>query len=182
MDFYDATELMRLVQAVENDPIVSSGAGESLASKVREFIEDEAEMGGWYTELMDAIGEAEHEEPTFKECGTFTDHGFGFHAQVGTRTDYIIGYPYENDGWAVLNGSYDLARQTGTRSKSTSRLMRRVRRYTTCNASSVGTSSRSMSSSARASASTSTRRACSPARPTAPCTRRRVWRRPDTSP
>lgn len=60
------------------------------------------------TELMDAIGEAEHEEPTFKECGTFTDHGFGFHAQVGTRTDYIIGYPYENDGWAVLNGSYDL--------------------------------------------------------------------------
>ena len=108
MDFYDATELMRLVQAVENDPIVSSGAGESLASKVREFIEDEAEMGGWYTELMDAIGEAEHEEPTFKECGTFTDHGFGFHAQEGTRTDYIIGYPYENDGWAVLTGSYDL--------------------------------------------------------------------------
>ena len=108
MDFYDATELMRLVQAVENDPIVSSGAGESLASKVREFIEGEAEMGGWYTELMDAIGEAEHEEPTFKECGTFTDHGFGFHAQVGTRTDYIIGYPYENDGWAVLTGSYDL--------------------------------------------------------------------------
>ncbi len=108
MDFYDATELMRLVQAVENDPIVSSGAGESLASKVREFIEDEAEMGGWYTELMDAIGEAEHEEPTFKECGTFTDHGFGFHAQVGARTDYIIGYPYENNGWAVLTGSYDL--------------------------------------------------------------------------
>lgn len=105
MDFYDATELMRLVQAVENDPIVSSGAGESLASKVREFIEDEAEMGGWYTELMDAIGEAEHEEPTFKECGTFTDHGFGFHAQEGTRTDYIIGYPYENDGWAVLTGT-----------------------------------------------------------------------------
>ena len=108
MDFNDATALMRLVQAVENDPYVSSGAGEALASKVREFIEDEAEMGGWYTELMDAIGEAEHEEPTFKECGTFTDHGFGFHAQVGTRTDYIIGYPYENDGWAVLNGSYDL--------------------------------------------------------------------------
>lgn len=44
----------------------------------------------------------------FKECGTFTEHGFGFHAQVGTRTDFIIGYPYENDGWAVLTGSYDL--------------------------------------------------------------------------
>lgn len=108
MDFYDATELMRLVQAVENDPIVSSGAGESLASKVREFIEGEAEMGGWYTELMDAIGEAEHEEPTFKECGTFTDHGFGFHAQDGTRTDYVIGWPLEDGGWAVLTGSYDL--------------------------------------------------------------------------
>lgn len=250
MDFNDATALMRLVQAVENDPYISSGAGEALADKVREFIEDEAEMEGWYTELMDAIGEGEiadpladftvgqfrvhlvqegerygaggslvygdavgssyphigehvndcrlyghglplvefydmtqdparfpegqfvsryymstllgmddsendigemfrlglnggvpswtiegadlrevhtrlcaardcieqetshdgvnREERSFKECGTFTDHGFGFHAQVGTRTDYIIGYPYENDGWTVLTGSYDL--------------------------------------------------------------------------
>ena len=253
MDFNDATALMRLVQAVENDPYVSSGSGEALADKVREFIEDEAELGGWYTELMDAIGEGEiadpladftvgqfrvhlvqegerygasggfvygkalsngsfgipindcqlyghglplvefydvsqapakfpegqfvtryymstllgmgsfghsigghsigemsvfelvggvpictisgddlkelhtrlcaardcieqetshdevnREERSFKECGTFTDHGFGFHAQAGTRTDYIIGYPYENDGWAVLTGSYDL--------------------------------------------------------------------------
>lgn len=57
MDFNDATALMRLVQAVENDPYVSSGAGEALADKVREFIEDEAELGGWYTELMNAIGE-----------------------------------------------------------------------------------------------------------------------------
>lgn len=59
MDFNDATALMRLVQAVENDPYVSSGAGEALADKVREFIEDEAELGGWYTELMNAIGEGE---------------------------------------------------------------------------------------------------------------------------
>lgn len=49
MDFNDATALMRLVQAVENDPYVSSGAGKALADKVREFIEDEAESGGWYT-------------------------------------------------------------------------------------------------------------------------------------
>lgn len=105
MDFNDATALMRLVQAVENDPYVSSGAGEALADKVREFIEDEAELGGWYTELMNAIGEG---EPTFRECGTFTDHGFGFHAQDGTRTDYVIGWPFEDGGWAVLTGSYDL--------------------------------------------------------------------------
>lgn len=65
MDFNDATALMRLVQAVENDPYVSSGAGEALADKVREFIEDEAELGGWYTELMNAIGEG---EPTFRAC------------------------------------------------------------------------------------------------------------------
>lgn len=248
MDFNDATALMRLVQAVEKDPYVSSGAGEALADKVREYIEDEAEMGGWYTELMDAIGEGEitdpladftvgqfrvhlvqegehygatggfvygkalsngsfgipindcqlyghglplvefydvsqdpakfpegqfitryymstllgmdyvaysigdmfalvldggvpdwtisgddlqqvhshlcsarsfienetpqddmkQDEPTFKECGTFTDHGFGFHAQKGTRTDYVIGWPFEDGGWAVLTGSYDL--------------------------------------------------------------------------
>lgn len=105
MDFNDATALMRLVQAVENDPYVSSGAGEALADKVREFIEDEAELGGWYTELMNAIGEG---EPTFRECGTFTDHGFGFHAQDGTRTDYVIGWPFEDGSWAVLTGSYDL--------------------------------------------------------------------------
>lgn len=47
-------------------------------------------------------------EPTFRECGTFTDHGFGFHAQDGTRTDYVIGWPFEDGGWAVLTGSYDL--------------------------------------------------------------------------
>lgn len=72
---------------------------------MREFIEDEAELGGWYTELMNAIGEG---EPTFRECGTFTDHGFGFHAQDGTRTDYVIGWPFEDGSWAVLTGSYDL--------------------------------------------------------------------------
>lgn len=38
------------------------------------------------------------------------------------------------------------------------------------------------SSSARAPASTSMRRACSPARPTARCTRPRAWKRPGTSP
>lgn len=248
MDFNDATALMRLVQAVENDPYVSSGAGKALADKVREFIEDEAESGGWYTELMNAIGEGEitdpladfmiggfrvhlvqeggrygatgglvygkalsngsfgipindcqlyghglplvefydvsqdpekfpegqfvtryymstllgmdsigdsigdmqtldldgavpdwtiggddlqdvylhlcaardlieyeasqvrmkQHEPTFRECGTFTDHGFGFHAQDGTRTDYVIGWPFEDGSWAVLAGSYDL--------------------------------------------------------------------------
>lgn len=113
MDFNDATALMRLVQAVENDPYVSSEAGEALADKVREFIEDEAELGGWYTELMNAIGEGEEPFPysddmTFTECG-YTYAGFGFHAQDGTRTDYVIGWPVEGtDGWAVLSGSYDL--------------------------------------------------------------------------
>lgn len=52
---------------------------------------------------------ARHEiESGFRECGAFTDHGFGFHAQRGTTTDYIIGWPIENEGWAVLIGSYDL--------------------------------------------------------------------------
>lgn len=52
----------------------------------------------------------EHPEPeaAFEECGSSTHHGFGFHAQKGTRTDYVIGWPFENDGWAVLAGSYDL--------------------------------------------------------------------------
>ena len=108
MGYAEGVGLIRVCRAVENTPLLSSGAVDYRASKVGELSEDRAEMGGWYTELMDASGEAEHEEPTFKECGTFTDHGFGFHAQVGTRTDYIIGYPYENDGWAVLTGSYDL--------------------------------------------------------------------------
>lgn len=47
-------------------------------------------------------------ETAFEECGTFTDHGFGFHAQRGTMTDYVIGWPFEDGGWAVLTGSYDL--------------------------------------------------------------------------
>ncbi len=82
MDFYDATTLMRLVQAVENDPYVSSGAGEALADKVREFIEDEAEMGGWYTELMNAIGEGEITDP----LADFTVGRFRVHlVQEGER-------------------------------------------------------------------------------------------------
>ena len=51
MDFYDATTLMRLVQAVENDPYVSSGAGEALADKVREFIEEVGDV------LADVVGD-----------------------------------------------------------------------------------------------------------------------------
>lgn len=47
-------------------------------------------------------------ETAFEECGTFTDHGFGFHAQRGTMNDYVIGWPFEDGGWAVLTGSYDL--------------------------------------------------------------------------
>lgn len=82
MDFYDATALMRLVQAVENDPYVSSGAGEALADKVREFIEDEAELGGWYTELMNAIGEGEITDP----LADFTVGRFRVHlVQEGER-------------------------------------------------------------------------------------------------
>lgn len=82
MDFNDATALMRLVQAVENDPYVSSGAGEALADKVREFIEDEAELGGWYTELMNAIGEGEITDP----LADFTVGRFRVHlVQEGER-------------------------------------------------------------------------------------------------
>lgn len=33
---------------------------------------------------------------------------YSFHAQDGTRTDYVIGWPFEDGGWAVLTGSYDL--------------------------------------------------------------------------
>lgn len=91
MDFYDATTLMRLVQAVENDPYVSSGAGEALADKVREFIEDEAEMGGWYTELMNAIGEGEITDP----LADFTVGRFRVHlVQEGERYGAGGGFVY----------------------------------------------------------------------------------------
>lgn len=99
MDFYDATALMRLVQAVENDPYVSSGAGEALADKVREFIEDEAELGGWYTELMNAIGESEITDP----LADFTVGRFRVHlVQEGERYGAGGGFVY---GKALSNGS-----------------------------------------------------------------------------
>lgn len=102
MDFYDATALMRLVQAVENDPYVSSGAGEALADKVREFIEDEAEMGGWYTELMNAIGEGEITDP----LADFTVGRFRVHlVQEGERYGAGGGFVY---GKALSNGSFGI--------------------------------------------------------------------------
>ena len=102
MDFYDATALMRLVQAVENDPYVSSGAGEALADKVREFIEDEAEMGGWYTELMNAIGEGEITDP----LADFTVGRFRVHlVQEGERYGAGGGFVYGKD---LSNGSFGI--------------------------------------------------------------------------
>lgn len=102
MDFNDATALMRLVQAVENDPYVSSGAGEALADKVREFIEDEAELGGWYTELMDAIGEGEITDP----LADFTVGRFRVHlVQEGERYGATGGFVY---GKALSNGSFGI--------------------------------------------------------------------------
>lgn len=102
MDFNDATALMRLVQAVENDPYVSSGAGEALADKVREFIEDEAELGGWYTELMNAIGEGEITDP----LADFTVGRFRVHlVQEGERYGATGGFVY---GKALSNGSFGI--------------------------------------------------------------------------
>lgn len=102
MDFNDATALMRLVQAVENDPYVSSGAGEALADKVREFIEDEAEMGGWYTELMNAIGEGEITDP----LADFTVGRFRVHlVQEGERYGATGGFVYGED---LSNGSFGI--------------------------------------------------------------------------
>ena len=102
MDFNDATALMRLVQAVENDPYVSSGSGEALADKVREFIEDEAELGGWYTELMDAIGEGEIADP----LADFTVGQFRVHlVQEGERYGASGGFVY---GKALSNGSFGI--------------------------------------------------------------------------
>lgn len=102
MDFNDATALMRLVQAVEKDPYVSSGAGEALADKVREYIEDEAEMGGWYTELMDAIGEGEITDP----LADFTVGQFRVHlVQEGEHYGATGGFVY---GKALSNGSFGI--------------------------------------------------------------------------
>lgn len=60
MNLDEARKLMATVQAVENehdDLIDKSELAELLASQVRLYIEDEAEMGGWYSDLMEAIGE-----------------------------------------------------------------------------------------------------------------------------
>lgn len=98
MDFYDATTLMRLVQAVENDPYVSSGAGEALADKVREFIEDEAEMGGWYTELMNAIGEGEITDPLADfTVGRFRVHLVQEGERYGAGGGFVYGKALSND-------------------------------------------------------------------------------------
>ena len=98
MDFYDATALMRLVQAVENDPYVSSGAGEALADKVREFIEDEAELGGWYTELMNAIGEGEITDPLADfTVGRFRVHLVQEGERYGAGGGFVYGKALSND-------------------------------------------------------------------------------------
>lgn len=109
MDFYDATTLMRLVQAVENDPYVSSGAGEALADKVREFIEDEAEMGGWYTELMNAIGEGEITDP-LADFTEVSKPGSGIEEVIAIRMGQRREEARSEDGRVTLKGEAQASR------------------------------------------------------------------------
>lgn len=78
--------------------------GRGFAVFSRELVQHVEDAYTAGTEIDAGIGR----DGVFLECGTFTDYGFGFHAQEGTRTDYVIGWPFDG-GWAVLTGSYDLA-------------------------------------------------------------------------
>lgn len=60
----EATELMEWVKAIEETdadryPLELGDMGKELASRVRGFVERDAELGGWYTDLMAALGEDE---------------------------------------------------------------------------------------------------------------------------
>lgn len=64
MNLEEGIDLMKVVKAFEEwdgdrFPYEKAEAASELASQVRSYIEDEAELGGWYTELEEAIGEAE---------------------------------------------------------------------------------------------------------------------------
>lgn len=67
MDIEEATEIMGKVKAFEDwmnaDRPLSEGlmAAKELSDSVRAYVEGEAELGGWYTELMEEIGEYEAE-------------------------------------------------------------------------------------------------------------------------
>lgn len=64
MDLHEAKELMESVKAFEEwdasrYPYEKAEAAERLATDVRSYIESEAELGGWFTELMREIGESD---------------------------------------------------------------------------------------------------------------------------
>lgn len=64
MKLDEAKELMEWVKAIEETddnryPLELGDMGRELATKVRSFVEREAELGSWYTDLMAALGEDE---------------------------------------------------------------------------------------------------------------------------
>lgn len=66
MNIEEAKEIMGAVKAFEEwdanrSPYEKAEAAKELSSAVRAYVEGEAELGGWYIELMQAIGEEEPE-------------------------------------------------------------------------------------------------------------------------
>lgn len=65
---------------------------------MREFIEDEAEMGGWYTELMNAIGEGEITDPLADfTVGRFRVHLVQEGERYGAGGGFVYGKALSND-------------------------------------------------------------------------------------
>lgn len=81
MDIEEATEIMGKVKAFEDwmnaDRPLSEGlmAAKELCDSVRAYVEGEAELGGWYVELMEDIGEYEAEFGDEVPGGAAYSHG-----------------------------------------------------------------------------------------------------------
>ena len=64
MDLYEATAILKAVKTFEDidgrgEAYAKAEAAEELAEIVRTFVEDAAELGGFYTDLMCAVGEGD---------------------------------------------------------------------------------------------------------------------------
>lgn len=106
-DLQDAIEVMEYVKAFEDYPesmyLEKAEAAKQLAALVRRNIEDDAELGGWYGELMQEIGEGDE-----LDDGSIPPRG---DLRVGRFRVHLVheGERYGRDGCLIYGKAVDTA-------------------------------------------------------------------------
>lgn len=106
MNVDEATSLMMYVKDFERldaarSPLEKAASAGRLAAAIRGYIEREAELGGWYSELMNGLGEAEPECQT-RRSGVSDIHRLRRSAGFRSAGDFAHEVGMDGRTWAAI--------------------------------------------------------------------------------